>query len=270
MYLYLAFKVKLFRHYLFQCFRITSSQRLLSEALGNFQSSDDQMTLEATNQSLILRNYEDANIDLTKIIRTQISLKPSEFDSYTIGAETTITFTLKEFRALLAFAEALSLPLQLHFETAGRPAVFIVHNGTTFEAHFVLATTKPETATQGSMQNHSRTDKKRKEVNESVGSTKKRPHLEIDTLACLDEDSHLFNYIDIPEERDWRPEKKSTDDNGGDKANDNGLKENMDGEIPGSPTSRIKIKSAFKRCFENTFDPRSIQRVILAENSDSD
>lgn len=228
------------------------------------------MTLEASNQSLILRNYEDANVDLTKIIRTQINLKPSEFDSYTIGAETTITFTLKEFRALLALAEALSLPLQLHFETAGRPAVFIVHNGTTFEAHFVLATSKPETATQASTQNHSRTDKKRREINESVGSTKKKPHLDIDISACLDEDSHLFNYIDIPEERNVRAEKNCTDGTGGEKANDNGLEENIDGDIPGSPTSRIKIKSAFKRCFENTFDPRSIERVILAENSDSD
>ncbi|CAH2259778.1 jg24336 [Pararge aegeria aegeria] len=248
--------------------RIISSPRILSEALGNFQISDDQVTLEATNQSLILRNYVDANIDLTKIIRTQISLKPSEFDSYTIGDETTITFTLKEFRALLAFTEALNLPLQLHFETTGRPAVFIVHNGTTFEAHFVLATSKPDSATQASTQNSSRTDKKRKEVNNPVGSAKKKPHLDIDISKCLDEDSHLFNYIDIPEEMDLRPIKVTIDGNSGDKAND--PEENMNFDIPGSPTSRIKIKSVFKRCFENTFDPRSIERIVLAENSDSD
>ncbi|XP_039752645.1 cell cycle checkpoint control protein RAD9A isoform X2 [Pararge aegeria] len=248
--------------------RIISSPRILSEALGNFQISDDQVTLEATNQSLILRNYVDANIDLTKIIRTQISLKPSEFDSYTIGDETTITFTLKEFRALLAFTEALNLALQLHFETTGRPAVFIVHNGTTFEAHFVLATSKPDSATQASTQNSSRTDKKRKEVNNPVGSAKKKPHLDIDISKCLDEDSHLFNYIDIPEEMDLRPIKVTIDGNSGDKAND--PEENMNFDIPGSPTSRIKIKSVFKRCFENTFDPRSIERIVLAENSDSD
>lgn len=221
------------------------------------------MTLEATHQSLILRNYVDSNMDLTKIIRTQISLKPSEFDSYTVGTETTITFTLKEFRALLAFAEALNLPLQLHFETTGRPAVFIVHNGTTFEAHFVLATSKPDTATQ-STQNTSRKVIKRKESN-TEDSTKKKPHLDEDISKCLDEDSHLFNYIDIPEEMELRPESNTN----GDKANDNNLA-NMECEIPGSPTSRVKIKSVFKRCFENTFDPKSIQRVILAENSDSD
>lgn len=223
------------------------------------------MTLEATTQSLILRNYVDSNMDLTKIIRTQISLKASEFDSYTVGTETTITFTLKEFRALLAFAEALSLPLQLHFETTGRPAVFIVHNGTTFEAHFVLATSKPDIATQSSTQNTSRTHNKRKESN-TEDTTKMKPHLDEDMSKCLDEDSHLFNYIDIPEERELRPENNTLN---GNEANDSKLA-NMECDIPGSPTSRVKIKSVFKRCFDNTFDPRNIQRVVLAENSDSD
>ncbi|XP_023943754.2 cell cycle checkpoint control protein RAD9A isoform X2 [Bicyclus anynana] len=250
--------------------RIITSQRLLSETLGNFQSSDDQVTIEATNQSLILRNYVDANIELTKIIRTQINLKASEFDSYTVGVDTTITFTLKEFRALLAFAEALSLPIQLQFETTGQPVVFIVHNGTTFEAHFVMATSKPDalTQTQASSQNNSRTDYKRKEVNNSVGPMKKKPHLDIDISKCLDEDSHLFNYIDIPEETDLRPEKNGTTE--ANAAEEDNLQEYMDCDIPGSPTSRTKIKSVFKRCFESTFDPRSIQGVKLVENSDSD
>ncbi|CAH0696841.1 unnamed protein product [Spodoptera exigua] len=250
--------------------RITSPQRILSDALNNFQSSDDQVTLEATSMSLILRNYIDTAADLTKIIRTQISLKPAEFDSYMIGTETVITFSLKEFRALLTFSEALNLPLQLHFETTGRPAVFIVHNGTTFEAHFVLATTKPDNASQTTTTQNTNVERnKRKDTSGSQGSAKKKPHLETDISKCLDEDSHLFNFVDIPGDNEIILSNKL---NGNHSINkDKTVNDLMDCDnIPASPAARTMIKSVFKRCFESTFDPRSIQGAVLAENSDSE
>ncbi|CAF4884588.1 unnamed protein product [Pieris macdunnoughi] len=252
--------------------RITCSQKIFTEALGNFQSSDDQVTIEANSNSFIMRNYVDCNIDLTKVIRTQINIKPTEFDSYVIGTETIITFTLKEFKALLAFAEALSLPLQLQFEITGKPVVFIVHNGTTFEAHFVLATSKPDTNTQASStHNSSSVERKRKEVHSKSNSPiKKKLHLDVDLSKCLDEDSHLFNYIDIPIEKDLNNIDKSVHNKT--TGSQSILHDNMecDNIIPGSPTSKIKIKAIFKRCFESTFDPRSIQGLVLAENSDSE
>lgn len=226
------------------------------------------MTLEASSQLLILRNYIDTNSDLSKVIRTQISLKPLEFDSYTIGTETTITFTLKEFRALLAFAEALTLPLQLHFEITGRPAVFIVHNGCTFEANFVLATSKPDSATQAtSTQNTTVERNKRKETTNIQGSVKKKPHLDAELSKCLDEDSHLFNFIDIPENIE------TNNMNVINKGVNNNNEESMgcdDDNIPASPTSKTMIKSVFKRCFECTYDPKSYRGAVLAENSDSE
>lgn len=218
----------------------------------------------------MLRNYIDTNIDLTKVIRTQISLKSVEFDSYVIGTETTITFTLKEFKALLAFAEALSLPLQLQFETTGRPAVFIVHNGTTFEAHFVLATSKPDNATQAtSTQNTIKAERKRKD-NSTEGSARKRLHVEpdADISKCLDEDSHLFNFIDIPEETEPVQVNGLTDKQNGNVVSR--IEEIMDCDIPASPTSKIFIKSVFKKCFEATFDPRNIIDTVLADDSDTE
>lgn len=261
-------------------FRISSHQRILSEALSNFQNSDDQVTLEASAQSLLLRNYIDTTADLSKLIRTQICLKHTEFDSYTIGVDTKITFTMKEFRALLAFAEALNLPIQLHFETTGRPAVFIVHNGTTFEAHFVLATSKPDNATQASSTQNSRIERKRKDITQD--SARKKQHTDVDISKCLDEDSHLFNFIDIPDEMPevngnisivgkTKVQNGNCDNNINSSKQLNRIVEAMDCDnIPGSPTSRTMIKSVFKRCFELTFDPRSLQGVVLAENSDSE
>ncbi|XP_026755002.2 cell cycle checkpoint control protein RAD9A [Galleria mellonella] len=256
--------------------RITSSQRLLSEALTNFQSSDDQVTLEASTQSFILRNYTECSADSLKVIRTQINLKPLEFTSYTIGTETTITFTLKEFRALLSFAEALSLPIQLHFETTGRPAVFIVHNGSTFEAHFVLATSKADNATQATATQNTTIDRKRKESS-FQDSARKKVHIDNDISKCLDEDSHLFNFIDIPDE--IPPPSALFNGDGAingvneetNNVNSSKINNDIDSDhIPASPTAKAMIKSVFRRCFESTFDPRAIRGVILAEDSDSE
>jgi cell cycle checkpoint control protein RAD9A len=53
-------------------------------------------------------------------VRTELCLEPLEFDSLTVGADTTVTFSLRELRALLQFAEATNLPVSAHFEVAGR------------------------------------------------------------------------------------------------------------------------------------------------------
>ncbi|XP_061722500.1 cell cycle checkpoint control protein RAD9A [Cydia pomonella] len=250
--------------------RITSPQKILSEALSNFQNSDDQVTLEVTTQNMLLRNYIDTVGDLTKVIRTQVMLKPAEFDSYTIGADTMITFTLKEFKALLAFAEALNLPIQIHFETTGRPVVFIVHNGATFEAHFVLATSKADSGSQTTTQNTTRTERtKRKDVNTSHGSVRKKPNLtksNTDISKCLEEDSHLFNFIDIPEEPAAVNAEAAAKENS--IINNNQL-DNMDCDvIPPSPTAVAFVRKVFKRCFEQTIDITSLQGTVLAEDSD--
>lgn len=256
--------------------RITSSQRILSDALSNFQNSDDQVTLQATSQLLILRNFIDTGGDLTKVIRTQISLQQAEFDSYSISEDAIITFTLKEFKALLAFAEALNLPVQLHFESTGRPVVFIVHNGSTFEAHFVLATSKPDSETQGaSTQSKSVSERKKRKESSTHETVKKKPHLDNDIINRLEEDSHLFNFVDIPDESVLM-EKDTSYNNNLRNNKINATNDKIDDKImdcdniAASPTSKNVIKPVFRRCFESTFDPRTLPKVILAENSDSE
>lgn len=244
-----------------ECFRITSHQKILSEALGHFQSNDDQITIEVKADSLLLRNYIDSVTDYCKLIRTQINLKPTEFDSYVIGADTVITFTMKEFRALLNFAEALNLPIQLHFETTGKPAVFIIHNGATFEAHFVLATSKADDGTTQSTTQYSRNKdcSKRKVITPNTSVVNKKPHLE--------DDSNLFNFSEVPDNVDSLRCDVGTKDNSINVHSD----EKMDcDDIPPSPTSRKMVNTVFRRCFEKTFDPRGLHSVVLAENSDSE
>jgi Rad9 len=53
-------------------------------------------------------------------VRTELALEPSEFDALQIGIDTTITFSLKELRALLSFAEFFNIAVSGHFDTPGR------------------------------------------------------------------------------------------------------------------------------------------------------
>jgi len=55
--------------------------------------------------------------------RTQLAFGTGEFDRYVMGNETTITFCLKEVRALLTFSESIGIPMNINFETAGRYAL---------------------------------------------------------------------------------------------------------------------------------------------------
>jgi len=52
--------------------------------------------------------------------RTQLAFGIGEFDRYTFGNETSITFCLKEVKALLVFSESVGIPITASFGTAGR------------------------------------------------------------------------------------------------------------------------------------------------------
>lgn len=52
--------------------------------------------------------------------------RSQEFDDYRIAEPTTITFCLKELRAILNFADALSLDMTINFESAGKYVVDVM------------------------------------------------------------------------------------------------------------------------------------------------
>jgi len=58
--------------------------------------------------------------EIRKTVRTELCLESGEFDHYSIGVGTSVTFCLREFRALLSFAEAVNLPITANFDTGGR------------------------------------------------------------------------------------------------------------------------------------------------------
>ncbi|CAH8259451.1 unnamed protein product [Arabidopsis lyrata] len=136
--------------------------RNLSKLLGNFQSSLQEITIIATDQtsfpsdaaseiggkSVEFRSYVDPTKDGDALLHTQLWIDPSEeFLQYThAGDPVDITFSLKELKAFLAFCEGCEADIHLFFEKAGEPILMAPKFGlgdgssSSFDATLVLAT----------------------------------------------------------------------------------------------------------------------------------
>lgn len=100
--------------------------------------------MEANSGSLVAKNYiEGARVN-DKFMRTQLKLKPNEFDQYQVTKETIITFCIKEFRAFLLFAECLNASLTLEFDDAGRPFLLKIKKHGEIECLLIMSTLSPD------------------------------------------------------------------------------------------------------------------------------
>ena len=66
-----------------------------------------------------MKNFiEDVN-GRTKIVHTQLTMQPTEFEDFSISQECNVTYCLKELRAIISFADSMSLPLKASFNDGG-------------------------------------------------------------------------------------------------------------------------------------------------------
>ncbi|XP_019949310.1 cell cycle checkpoint control protein RAD9B isoform X2 [Paralichthys olivaceus] len=113
--------------------------RVLSDMVLHFPVSLEEITLSATPLRVTLRNYHEAGNDHMKMMHTEMSLHPDEFDFFQVGVDSDVTFCLKELRGFLSFAESHCLPVSIYFTAAGKPVCFSMED-MVLEATVVLAT----------------------------------------------------------------------------------------------------------------------------------
>ncbi|XP_054629950.1 cell cycle checkpoint control protein RAD9B isoform X2 [Dunckerocampus dactyliophorus] len=113
--------------------------RLLANMVMHFPASQEEVTLSIAPFRVSLMNYHEEANDHVKMIHTEMSLHPDEFDYFQSAGDSAITFCLKELRGLLSFAELHCLPVSIHCGAAGKPVCFSVED-LVLEATVVLAT----------------------------------------------------------------------------------------------------------------------------------
>ncbi|CAB3374318.1 Hypothetical predicted protein [Cloeon dipterum] len=156
--------------------KLLTQSKLLIDALQNFSNNQDEITISVAASKMILRNFTETGEFMKNTVRTEFALESTEFDSLQIGVDATVTFNLKELRALLSFAEVCSLPVSGHFDnTPGRPIIFCVNNQPAFDAEIVLATMSSNDTSTFSQ---SQSTISQRSVNESA--LRKRPSTSID------------------------------------------------------------------------------------------
>ncbi|CAJ1068319.1 cell cycle checkpoint control protein RAD9B [Xyrichtys novacula] len=118
---------------------LTAPARLLSDMVMHFPASQEEITLSVTPLRVTLKNFYEAGSDHMKMVYTEMSLHPDEFDCFQVAVESDVTFCLKELRGFLSFAESHCLPVSVHCSAAGKPVCFSVED-LALEATVVLAT----------------------------------------------------------------------------------------------------------------------------------
>nr|XP_028595604.1 cell cycle checkpoint control protein RAD9A [Podarcis muralis]XP_028595613.1 cell cycle checkpoint control protein RAD9A [Podarcis muralis]XP_028595622.1 cell cycle checkpoint control protein RAD9A [Podarcis muralis] len=114
--------------------------RLLVDAVVHFPLTQAEVTLGASPSGKVtLRSYLEEETEPSRMMVTELCLSEDEFQAFHVKEETQVTFCLKEFRGLLSFAESSNLPLNIHFDIPGRPAIFTLEDPV-LNVHLVLAT----------------------------------------------------------------------------------------------------------------------------------
>ena len=94
--------------------------KILNEAVLNFLSNQEEVTMIVSQNQFSMKNFvEDNSCGPKKMVHTQLTMQPGEFEDFNISIDCNLTFCLKELRSLISFADALNLPVKATFNEGG-------------------------------------------------------------------------------------------------------------------------------------------------------
>jgi cell cycle checkpoint control protein RAD9A len=105
--------------------QIVGRPRFLRECVDLFHGSLEEITLEAGQHALCMKSYIDDRDEAVKqLLHTEYVIVAQEFERFQVQQRrenVKVTFCLREFKAMLAFCEALEHNIHVFFDAPGHP-----------------------------------------------------------------------------------------------------------------------------------------------------
>ncbi|KAF8972991.1 Rad9-domain-containing protein [Flammula alnicola] len=157
--------------------RLTIGPKALKDLLDHFPVAKG-----ARSDPQLVWTFEDGEVGLKSMessidsrgrgqLSTEISISAEEFDVYDVyETPTTIAFHLREFNATIAFADSMSLPLDLRFTDPAAP-LFIDIDGDAVEILFVISTSQVQGAPSSTQRNSQAVNTRKRDREQSTHET---------------------------------------------------------------------------------------------------
>lgn len=159
--------------------RLTIGPKALKDMIEHFPVSkgvkaDPQLVWSFGNDDVALKSLESSIDSRGKgQLSTELTISAEEFEVYAIDEPpTTIAFHLREFNATIAYADSMSLGMELRFTDPAAP-LFIDVEGDCSEALFVISTSHVSSAGASASNHRRNVNTKKREREETPGQTTK-------------------------------------------------------------------------------------------------
>ncbi|KAI7819521.1 Rad9-domain-containing protein [Gamsiella multidivaricata] len=130
-----------------------SSWKLPAVALigftDHFSSKAEEISMKCTQDGITFKTASSDESGSKKIGTTVVPISRSAMELYKLQDGIELTFSMKEFKAIIAFAVTLRLPLEGYFDARCRPFLLAVEAENIVSANFALATVIDNNDLQG-------------------------------------------------------------------------------------------------------------------------
>eukprot|EP01134_Creolimax_fragrantissima_P003442 CFRG3442T1 len=120
---------------------------IMNECISNFPASLEEISFVFDHQRLRVKSYIDGEENISRIknnanrmLATEFALSRSEFTLYQVAKSATLTFCLKEVRAILQYCDAYRQALTIYFDSGGSPLTLAYEDVNYVQTDFVLST----------------------------------------------------------------------------------------------------------------------------------
>eukprot|EP01137_Pigoraptor_chileana_P004700 Opistho-2@2717 len=148
---------------------ISVQANILTEFLSMFPPTVDEVTLVAEPTQIRFKSYIEPGLSseiAARTLYTEVAVDTGDLDRYSVPNPVAITFCLKEFKAILAFCEAIKLPISINFDAPGSPIIFSATDNVALRAEFVLATLQEDGDAHLSASNNTRAARANRDSND--------------------------------------------------------------------------------------------------------